>query len=307
MKTIVNKVRTWILHPSVFISTLNNHGLLSWMSDKKNIKMIYKIHTGKELNLNPPKTFNEKMQWLKLYNRKNIYTTMADKYEVKKYVSSLIGDKYIIPTLAVWNNSEEIDLSVLPDKFVIKCNHGSGFNWICKDKSTLDIDALKKKTKKWMRTSGFWFGREWPYKNVNRRIFAEQFMENPGIDTLTVYKVFCFNGTPKLIQVIQDDKAVSETIDYFDCDWNLLDLYQDHPNSDLHLDKPQNLNQMIELSALLSKDIPYVRVDWYEVKDKLFFSEFTFFSDSGFANFNPDSWDLYLGNLINLGDNIKKQ
>ena len=257
------------------------------------------------MDLDNPQTFNEKLQWLKLYNRKPIYTTMVDKYEVKKYVADIIGEEYIIPTLGVWEKFEDIDFGELPNEFVLKTTHDSGGLIICRDKTSLDIKKVQKRIERSLTRNYYWYGREWPYKDVKPRIIAEKFMKDENFDVLNVYKIFNFNGKPKLIQVIQGDKTKSETIDYFDTEWNLLKLRQNYPNSASPLPKPQNLSLMLSLAKRLTEKEtpPFLRTDFYEINGEVYFSEFTFFSDSGFAKFNPPEWDDKLGKILVLPDN----
>lgn len=273
------------------------------MPDEQFIKFKYYIRTKKKLNLKKPQTFNEKLQWLKLYDRNPEYITMVDKYEVRKYITEKIGEEYLIPLLGVWDSFDEIDFNKLPDKFVLKCTHNSGGLVICEDKTKMDIEKVKERLENGLTRNYFYYGREWPYKNIQPKIIAEQFIEeerNFISESLIVYKVFCFNSVPKIVQVIQNDKRPNETIDYFDVEWNLLGLKQNYPNSEVHIEKNECIDKMFELSQQLSEGIPFVRVDWYISKNKLLFSEFTFYSDSGFARFNPEEWDYKLGEMIKL-------
>lgn len=277
--------------------------LLTHLNDKMYLKMIYRIRMGIKLNLKKPITFNEKLQWLKIHDRKSAYTTMVDKYQVKKFISKKIGKEYVIPTLGIWNKFEEIDFSSLPEQFVLKCTHCGGV-YICKDKSSLNINDIKKKINSTLKKNYFWHLREWPYKNVPPKIIAEEYIKNDDAEqidnSLIVYKVFCFDGKPYILQVIQNDKRPNETIDYFDTEWNLLKLKQNFPNSKTHLKKPQKLDEMLNLSHKLSKGIPFLRVDWYISNNELLFSEFTFYSDAGMAEFEPKEWDYKLGEMIKL-------
>lgn len=270
-------------------------------SDETYLKLKFRATMGQRLDLSTPKTFNQKMQWLKLHDRKPEYTTMVDKYAVKEYVADKIGEEYIIPTLGVWNTFDEIDFDNLPNQFVLKCTHDSGGVVICEDKSKFDFKAAKKKIDKSLKRNYFYSGREWPYKNVKPRVIAEQYMQMKGMSILPVYKFFCFNGQPKIIQVIQNDKQVNESIDYFDTDWNQLELQQNFPNSDVAMKKPVMLDEMLDIATLLSKDkIGFIRTDLYVVDGRIYFSEYTFFSDSGLAKFIPEEWDKVLGAQINL-------
>lgn len=305
MKNFIKKVIKAVQKPkSILLYLTGTEFIARLFPDKIFLQMRYRIITGRKLNLDNPQTFNEKLQWLKLYNRKPEYTNMVDKYEVRSYISEKIGEEYLIPLLGVWDTPDKIDFDLLPDKFAIKCNHNSGKGTvICKDKTKLDIEKTKKGLKKGLKQKYFYHGREWPYKNVKPRIVAEKFIEEENVrtsDSLVVYKVFCFNSIPKIIQVIQNDKRPNESIDYFDAEWNLLELKQNYPNSETHIEKNVLLEKMLELSHKLSEGTPFLRVDWYIPNDRLYFSEFTFYSDCGFAKFTPEDWDYKLGEMIKL-------
>ena len=300
-KTIISRIFSYIKHPTKLLSLLNACGFAKLFSDKFCIKFLFHNRVGVWPNLDNPKTFNEKLNWLKLNDRNPIYTTKVDKVKVKDYVAERIGNKYVIPSIAVWDSVDDIDLSIFPDQFVLKCNHAGGVI-VCKDKSTFDVENAKKTLRKTLKRDYFYLSRCWPYKNVERKVFAEQYIQNKRGDEseLIVYKVFVFNGKSKLIQVIQGDKTAHETIDYFDTKWNLLDLKQNYPNSKVHLEKPKALEEMLKLSNILSDGVPFVRVDWYIANGHLKFSEFTYYSDSGFAKFQPNEWDEKLGAWIKL-------
>ena len=290
-------------NPSKLIVRLNEYGFSKLFPDRFFLKCAYRYMFKKPLNLEHPETFNEKLQWLKLYNRKPEYTRMVDKYEAKNYVADIIGEEYIIPTLGVWDDFEDIDFDTLPNQFVLKCTHDSGGLVICRDKSLFNKEAAKKKINKALKRQYYWVWREWPYKNVKPRIIAEKYMEDPAHSeqtSLLVYKIMTFNGEPKIIQTIQGDKTRDEAIDYFDTEWNLLDMRQNFPNSDKPLNRPVSLEKMILLSKKMSKNTPFLRVDFYEIDGKPYFSEFTFFSDAGLATFHPEKWDKEIGNWINL-------
>ena len=272
----------------------------SLIPDKMYLKMRFKARTGRKLNLKNPVTFNEKLQYLKLYDRKPEYTLMADKAEVKKLVASKIGSKYIVPALGVWDKFEDIDLSSLPDRFVLKCTHDSGSVFVIPDKSKADFNEIGRKIKISLSRNYYYAKREWPYRNIKPRILAEEFLEEDTGKALNVYKIFTFGGKPYLIQTIQNDKKKDETIDYFDTSWKLLELRQNFPNSKKPLDKPQNLDVMLELAAKLSEGMSHIRVDFYDVNGKVYFSEYTFYSDGGMAVFTPPKWDKILGDKIVL-------
>ena len=278
-----------------------NWGLYDNMSDEEYLRHKYKATMGKTLNLDTPKTFNEKLQWLKLYNSKPEYTMMVDKYLVREYIAKTIGPEYLIPLLGVWKDPEDIDFDALPNQFVLKCNHNSGRGMcICRDKSQLDIKKVKSELKKGLNQNYFYSCREFPYKNVPPRILAEMYMQDGNTKHLPVYKIFNFGGEPKIIQVIQNDKTSDESIDYFDTDWNFLELRQNYPNSEVHMPKPALLCEMLQLARKLSKGFPFVRTDLYTINGAVYFSEYTFFSDAGFAKFTPENWDVILGSWIEL-------
>lgn len=270
------------------------------LSDEEFLKKVFKLNIKKELDLDAPTTFNEKMQWLKLYDRGNdSLTDTVDKYAVKKIVADKIGEQYVIKSYGVWERFEDIDFDKLPDQFVLKTTHDCGGVVICKDKKTFNYDKAKKFLEEHLQREYFYQAREWPYKNVKPRILAEEFVGEEN-ECLVVYKVFCFDGNPRLIQVIQGDKSKDETIDYFDENWNLLPLRQNFPNSVNHLSKPNCLPKMLELSNKLSKHRSFLRVDWYIIDGQLKFSEFTYYSDAGVAKFEPEEWDYKLGEWIKL-------
>ena len=276
--------------------------ILAWriFSDKAAIKIKYRLEMKRKLNLKNPKTFNEKLNWIKLYYRKPIMTTMADKYEVKKYVSDIIGPEYVIPSIAIYDKWDDIDFDSLKAPFVMKTTHSSGVIAVVKDKESFDYETTKKKFNKSLKQNYFYSCREWPYKNIKPRIIIEQFVKDDKEDNLPVYKFFCFNGEPYLVQTIKNDKTSYETIDYFDMDWKFLKLKQNFENSEIPLSKPSNFEDMKELAAKLSKGFPFVRVDLYSVNGRIYFSEFTFFSDAGYHQFYPDEWDQILGEKIKL-------
>lgn len=271
-----------------------------WMSDKWYLKSLWKRTFGYELDLEHPKTFNEKLQWLKLYDRKPIYMTMVDKYRAKQWVADKIGEQYIIPTLAFYNSVDEIDLDKLPDQFVLKCNHDSGNVVICKDKSTFDLQNAKAKLAAALKNDYYLKWREWPYKNVKRCVFAEEylkgFLETGGAD----YKFFCFDGEVKAMFVATERFLDEVKFDFFDPEFNHLDLYQIHPMSGRTISKPAGFEEMKGLASLLSKGFPHVRVDMYEVDGRIYCGEITFYHHAGFEPFHPSQWDVIFGDWIKL-------
>lgn len=282
---------------------IKKSSIMKLLPDKTFLKLAYRLKFGKKLDLDNPKTFNEKIQWLKLYDRKDIYTTMVDKYEAKKYVANLIGEKYIIPTLGVWDEFDDIDFDKLPNQFVLKCTHDSGGLVICKDKSKLDIEAAKRKINKCLKRNYYTHGREWPYKNVKPRIIAEKYINNELDENkdLPDYKLMCFNGHVRCSFVCTDRFIKNGLrITIFDENWNELPFRRSCPKSDRPIQKPYNYDKMVEFSELLSKELKFIRVDFYEVNNNLYFGELTFYPGNGLGKFVPDSADEILGSWLDL-------
>jgi len=284
------------------IDYLDSRGFFKFMSDEAYLKFMYKLKMKRKLNLSDPQTFNEKLQWLKIYDRKPEYTTMVDKYEAKKYVADIIGEEYIIPTLGVWDRFEDIDFDELPDQFVLKCTHDSGGLVICRDKSKLDLKAAKKKINKSLKRNYYWIGREWPYKNVRPRIIAEKFMRDGESGELRDYKIFNFNGLPDFIQV-DFDRFGNHRRNLYTTDWTFIPASNNsqYPfDENVKVVRPKKLDQMLDFARILSAEIPHLRTDFYYVDEKIYFGELTFFHGSGFARFEPDSFDRQLGEKIVL-------
>ena len=281
------------------------HGFFNGWPDEKYIKKKFEATLGYPLNLDNPQTFNEKLQWLKLYDRKPIYTTMVDKYEVKQYVAAIIGEQYIIPTLGVWENFDEIDFDALPDQFVLKCTHDSGGLVIVKDKSKLDMETARKKIEKSLKTNYFYLGREWPYKNVKPRIIAEKYMEDHRTSELRDYKFFCFGGIAKCYKV-DFDRFIRHRANYFTVEGELMTLGENvcPPDFGKEIPIPQNLNKMTELAEKLSETMPFLRTDFYDVNGKVYFGELTFYPASGFGKFIYDGNDEMLGSWIKLSVSV---
>ena len=297
-----NKIIIFFKKPKLFLLKLDNYGILR-LSDKKYLELLYEKNFNKKLNLNNPKTFNEKLQWLKLNDRKDIYTTMVDKYEVKKYISNIIGSEYVIPNLGVYNNFDEINFDEMPNQFVIKCTHDSGGLVIVKDKEKFDKESAKKIINKSLKRNFYYFGREWPYKNVKPRIIIEKYMEDKNDKELRDYKFYCFNGKMKALLLTTNRQSKTEKLafDYFDEKFNHLNLINYwHPNAKITPHKPINFEKMKELSEKISKGIPHVRVDFYEANGKIYFGELTFYAMSGFLKLYPNDWELEWGKLIDL-------
>ena len=280
---------------------LNRLGLYRFISDRKFLEKMFYCKMERKLNLDDPKTFNEKIQWLKLYDRRPEYTIMVDKYAVKKYVADKIGEEYIIPTLGVWDSFNEIDFDNLPNQFVLKCTHDSGGLIICKDKAQLDKKEARKKITKSLERDYYLAGREWPYKNVPPRIIAEKYMEDAKVRELRDYKIYTFNGKAKFC-MINTDRGTDTRADYFDESYNWLDFTWGYPHADVKPEKPANYEKMFELAEKLAKGTATLRVDFYEVNGQIYFGELTFFDASGFDKIIPESYDLKFGSWIKLPD-----
>lgn len=277
------------------------------LSDSWFIRFKFFLYMGFWPDLKNPKTFNEKLQWLKLHNRHNIHTLLVDKIEVKKYVSKKIGKEYIIPTLAVYKSVEDIDLRRLPDKFVLKCNHNSGGIVICKNKELFDFRNTKKLLSKKLKHNYFEVGREWAYKNVQPRILAEKFIEIKGKDDLYDYKFFCFNGIVKVCLVCANrNEAGGVKMNFYDREWNLLPFTRHYENIPYEIKKPDVLGKMIRIAEKLSSDFKFVRVDLYVIGKKILFGEMTFFPGNGWSEFNPVEWDYMFGNWLDINSDDKK-
>ena len=306
MSNIFKKIKTAISDPQkLAIWWLGTPFFHCW-SDESYLKLAFKANMGYPLDLDNPKTFSEKLQWLKLHAKKPIYTTMVDKVTAKDYIAERIGEEYIIPTLGVWDSFDDIDFDKLPDKFVLKCTHDSGGLIICKDKSKLDIKAARKKINKCLKRDYFLVHREWPYKDVPKRIIAEQYMEDEVNDALNGglvdYKFYCFNGFAHSAMVCVDRQTGDTKFYFFDKDWKLVRINPRGAEAppDFTLPKPACIDKMFELAEELSRGFPYLRVDFYEVNGKIYFGELTFFPASGYnKNILPEA-QKQLGDLIDL-------
>ena len=269
---------------------------LRFIPDKMFLQIYYFARFKKFINFKNPKTYNEKINWLKLNDRKKIYTSLVDKYDVKEKVAK------VIPTLGVWNSFDEIDFDKLPDKFVLKCTHDSEGVYIVKDKNKLNVKEARQKINEAMKYNFYYIGREWPYKNIKPRIIAEKYMEDHVDGELRDYKFFCFDGKAKLM-FIATDRNIGETkFDYYDLDFNHLDIVQHYTNSDKEIRKPKNFDKMIQLSEKITQyfKLKHARIDFYEVDGELYFGEITFYHFSGLQPFKPKEWDEKIGNLLVL-------
>lgn len=272
------------------------------LPDRLFIRLEYFRNLGYFPNLKHPKTFNEKLQWLKLYDRKPEYTGMVDKYEAKRYVAERIGREYIIPTLGVWDSFDQIDFDSLPNQFVLKCTHDSGGLVICRDKTKLDVESARKKITNSLKRNYFWQSREWAYKDVKPRIIAEQYLEDAENKQLLDYKFYCFNGKPEFLYLSKglEDHATA-SISFFDFDFKEMPFHRsDFKQFSESPKKPEKFEKMVQLAEELSRDIPFLRVDLYQVNGKIYFSELTFVPCAGMMPFEPVSADNEIGKLLKL-------
>ncbi len=276
-----------------------------FFTDKMFVKYQYYKVFRKKLHLNCPITFNEKIQYLKIYDRNPLYTLLADKYRVKEYVASLIGDEYLIPTLGVWKDPSEIDFDKLPNRFVLKCNHDSGSVIICEDKNDFNFSEAKKRLSQKLKKNFFFYGREWSYKNIKPVVLAEKYMADGDNNEITDYKFYCFDGRVDCVMVCLDRKSGDTKFYFFDKQWNLKRINKrgiEAPR-DFTIEKPKQMDCMFEIAEKLSSGIPFVRIDLYQCQNQIFFGEYTFYPHSGTdKNYLPET-ELYFGNLIDL-DNV---
>ncbi len=279
-----------------------NFILKKYIPERLYLKHRYKKNFKRKLNFNNPKTFNEKLQWLKLHDRKDIYTTMVDKYEVKKYVAKIIGEEYIIPTYGIYDSFNDINFDKLPNQFVIKCTHDSGGLVVCRNKNDFNFKESKNKIEQCLKNNFYYNSREWPYKNVKPRVIVEKYMQDANSKELKDYKFYCFNGIPKYLYVSEGlENHETAKIEFFDMDFHTAPFQRtDYKTFDIKPDIPINFEKMKELSLILSKNIPFVRVDFYEINKKVYFGELTFTPCGGFMPFSPDEWDYKLGDMLDI-------
>lgn len=301
IKVNVNKLRKFLTDNDYRFLVLAGRGWKAHIAPEPFLKRMYRINMGRELDLEHPTTYTEKLQWLKLYDHRPEYTRMVDKYAVKEYVAEKIGPEYVIPLLGVWDRVEDIDFEKLPHQFVLKTTHDSGGIVVCKDKNQLDIPAAKRKLRRFLKRNYYDHNREWPYKNVPHRIIAEGYMEDSRQGELRDYKFFTFGGVPRVLYVAQGRGLGGETVaDFFDMDFNHLPFTIDHDMAPVPPEKPENFERMKELAAKLSAGTPQLRVDFYEVDGKVYFGEMTFFHCSGMESFHPEEWDQIFGDWVQL-------
>jgi len=299
----MKKILRFVKNPALLFLTLGHRGVFNWMPDELYLRIAFRIKMGKKLNLKNPKTYNEKLQWLKLHDRKPLYTQLVDKHAVRDYVAGKIGEKYLIPLVGgPWKSFDEIDFDALPEQFVLKCTHDSGGLVICRDKRSFDKAAARAKIEKCLKHNYYYGYREWPYKGVEPRIIAEQYMEDKTDGELRDYKFFAFDGCSRAMFIATDRSAKdAETkFDFFDMDFKHLDFCNGHPNAEEAPHRPEQFDEMRSLAERLSEGFAQMRVDFYEVNGRVYFGEITFFHWSGLTPFKPDVWDEKFGEWIDL-------
>ena len=293
-------VSEYFLHPKrLAVPILMHFG--SWIPDKYYLKLIYRLKMGRKLDLEHPKRYTEKLQWLKLYDRKDEYTTIVDKYAVKEYITNLIGNEYIIPTIGVWDKPESINWDLMPNQFVLKTTNGGGGTGviICRDKSNFDFTTAVSKLKNSMKINLYHTTREWPYKNVIPRIIAEKYLEDDSGE-LRDYKFYCFNGVPK-VMLLASERFSAHNFNYYDMDFHQLPINSAvGGKSSIEFKRPDCFEEMKKISRSLCQNFAHVRVDLYYSNNKIYFGELTLFDSSGYDNFNSDEEDLRWGSWLNL-------
>ena len=312
---VIGKIKTFfkllVRNPKRLFVTFAKYEVFNWMSDKAFLRHAYEAETMRKLNLENPILFAEKLQWLKLHDRCDFYVDYVDKYKMREIIEEKYGKEYLIPLIGVYDSENSIPWDELPEQFVIKCSHGSGCNVICKDKKNLDIEKTKKQLHDWMNKNWYYYGREWPYKNIKPRIVIEKFVKDDSQkDDLTDYKFYCFEGVPTYCQVIgdrHDEKGESVYyIDFYDRNWNKTEFTGFHapgkpfPHRPYNVPKPKSYDDMVKIANELSAGTHYVRVDFYEINGEAKFGEFTLYPMSGFGEFFPEEWNERLGSFINI-------
>ena len=297
-----NKVFDWITHPRKILIYLVRNVMAPIIPDRLYVKIMGRINLGYWMDLDNPKTFNEKMNWLKLHDHNPHYSTLVDKVKVKKVVASLIGDEYVVPIIKVWDKVEDIDFTELPERCILKTNQDSG--GAVKFYQGMDTtDVFKNLNGRMHLFNYYYFSREWPYRGVEKKVFAEQMLGNlKEGEVLDDYKFWCFNGKPQIMYVTCKSDSFFEN--FYDLDFNPLDINHDCPRRVPEFDKPKDFEKMIELATILSTGIPFVRIDFFYVDGKIYFGEYTFFDWGGLRPFSGD-WDMKLGNYLSL-ENVKQ-
>ncbi len=303
MNSMISKIKTaasLLKTPGKLLLPAGQNGLLNFLPDKFYLKAVFRTETGYSLNLEHPKTYNEKLQWIKLYDRKPEYVIYADKYRVRDHIAKMIGSQYLVPLIGMYSQAEDIPWDELPNRFVLKCNHASGTNIICRNKNELDIAQTEKQLNEWLKKDPYCGAREWCYKDIKPCIICEEFIETRDGNTPDDYKFMCFNGVPRLIQ-LHHDRFGNHTLDYYTPEWHKAELKRIDANiSTNSIPKPDRLDEMLEIARLLSKDMYYARIDLYFVDGRIYFGEITMYPTGGFSTFEKYEDDLLLGSYIKL-------
>ena len=302
-KTLKNKIKSFLKRCDFIIKTHDSIKEFYYrhvISDEELIRKKFKKRLGREVDLENPIKFNDKLQWLKLNWHDPVATKCADKYEVREIIKEKIGEEYLNELIGVYESVDEIDIDKLPDKFVLKGTHGSGFNIICKDKSKMNWDEEFKKMRRWLRTNYYLQNREWVYKDQKPRIICEKYLEEKETGQLRDYKFHCFNGEPKFVQV-DFDRFNDHKKNIYDTNWELIEVEFNYPyDSSITIEKPKKFDEMKNLSKTLSKDFPYSRIDFYYLNDTIIFGEITFFPASGMGPFRPEQFEMEIGSWLEL-------
>ena len=299
IKTAISLLKT----PGKMIMPLADRGLFNWLPDKPYLKLVYRGEMGKRLDLEHPQTFNEKLQWLKIHDHNPVYTQLVDKIKAKEIVGSIIGNEHIVPMYGSWDKAEDIPFGSLPEKYVLKCNHDQGSVVLVDSNHEVDKESLRRYYKKRLKRKNYYLTREYGYKNIIPKVFAEKYLGEQIKD----YKFYCFNGEPKFLYVGQGltcDHSLK--IDYFDLDWNIMPFYRTDYDRLGSVTKPQQLEQMIEIATKLSEGFPFVRIDLFEIDDVVYFSEFSPCPASGYMPFVPNEYDRIVGSWLKLQEYDKK-
>ncbi|MBE6594439.1 MAG: glycosyl transferase [Ruminococcaceae bacterium] len=289
-----------------FLQNANRGGYKKW-SDERLVRRRYRAVLHRELNLENPQRFSEKMQWLKLHDHQERYSVIVDKVAAKKHIADLVGEEYVVPTLGVWDSFDEINFDELPEQFVLKCTHDSASYVICRDKSRFDKKKAKKRLEQALKINFYYRNREWPYRNVPPRIIAEVYLsdtnQNEAGCSLVDYKFFCFDGVPKAM-FISKECGDTHVTDWFDMEYNHLPIKMANPHADVPPAKPEKFEDMVRLATILSQNYPQIRVDFYQVNGKLYVGELTLYHSGGFFEIHPEEWDIKMGGWISI-DGIK--
>ena len=301
----VKKIILFFSEPGLRMAFLSTHGFYRHMSDKEYLRCQYRRMTGRELDLENPKTLNEKLQWLKLYDRRLEYTTMVDKYAVKKWVAERIGEEYIIPTLGVWEHFDDIDFDALPDQFVLKCTHDSGSVVIVKNKVALDKRAAKRKLEKCLKRNLYWTYREWPYRDVTPRIIAEEYLHQQSGEPIADYKFYCYGGKAQYFMYSLGEVEHNVRNHKFNMQLQSIDhLFKQIPKIDAkEISLPENMEQMIRIVNILCAGTQHLRVDLYNIDGHIYFGELTFYSGGGYINIESVEYSQRLADLISILNN----